>query len=116
MLTASAFSGSHRAARPAERAALELHVRSTGRSPTGSVDKRVICQEEGREAQPLGGTARNIRTGSAIGRSATGTADGLRRPGPGQEWIRVGNDYVLISILSGIVSRRDRRTVIRDNR
>jgi Ni/Co efflux regulator RcnB len=28
---------------------------------------------------------------------------GLRRPGPGQEWIRVGNDYVLVSILSGIV-------------
>ena len=28
---------------------------------------------------------------------------GLRRPGPGQEWIRLGNDYVLVSILSGIV-------------
>ena len=28
---------------------------------------------------------------------------GLRRPGPGQEWIRVGNDYVLVGILSGIV-------------
>ncbi|MBZ9814787.1 RcnB family protein [Mesorhizobium sp. CA7] len=28
---------------------------------------------------------------------------GLRRPGPGQEWIRVGNDYLLVSILSGIV-------------
>lgn len=28
---------------------------------------------------------------------------GLRRPGPGQEWIRVGNDYVLVSILSGII-------------
>ncbi|RUW24560.1 MULTISPECIES: RcnB family protein [unclassified Mesorhizobium] len=28
---------------------------------------------------------------------------GLRRPGPGQEWIRVGNDYVLVSIFSGII-------------
>ena len=28
---------------------------------------------------------------------------GLRRPGPGQEWIRVGNDYVLVSILSGVI-------------
>ncbi|QKC82463.1 RcnB family protein [Mesorhizobium sp. NZP2077] len=28
---------------------------------------------------------------------------GLRRPGPGQEWIRVGHDYVLVSILSGII-------------
>lgn len=28
---------------------------------------------------------------------------GLRRPGPGQEWIRVGNDYVLVGILSGII-------------
>lgn len=28
---------------------------------------------------------------------------GLRRPGPGQEWIRVGNDYVLVSIVSGII-------------
>ncbi|MCA0049399.1 RcnB family protein [Mesorhizobium sp. B283B1A] len=28
---------------------------------------------------------------------------GLRRPGPGQEWIRVGNDYVLVGILSGVI-------------
>lgn len=28
---------------------------------------------------------------------------GLRRPGPGQEWIRIGNDYVLVSIFSGII-------------
>ncbi|RWB58955.1 RcnB family protein [Mesorhizobium sp.] len=28
---------------------------------------------------------------------------GLRRPGPGQEWIRVGNDYLLVGIVSGIV-------------
>ena len=28
---------------------------------------------------------------------------GLHRPGRGQEWIRVGNDYVLVSVLSGIV-------------
>ena len=25
-------------------------------------------------------------------------------PARGQEWIRVGNDYVLVSILSGIIS------------
>ena len=29
---------------------------------------------------------------------------GLRRPGPGQEWIRVGNDYVLVGILTGIIA------------
>ncbi|MER8535218.1 RcnB family protein [Mesorhizobium sp. M1005] len=28
---------------------------------------------------------------------------GLRRPGPGQEWIRVGNDYLLVSVLSGLI-------------
>ncbi|PDQ21575.1 hypothetical protein CN311_07895 [Mesorhizobium sanjuanii] len=28
---------------------------------------------------------------------------GLHRPGRGQEWIRVGNDYVLVSIVSGII-------------
>ena len=28
---------------------------------------------------------------------------GLHRPGRGQEWIRVGNDYVLVSILSGVI-------------
>ena len=28
---------------------------------------------------------------------------GLRQPGPGQEWIRVGNDYLLVSIVSGII-------------
>ena len=28
---------------------------------------------------------------------------GLHRPGRGQEWIRVGNDYVPVSVLSGII-------------
>ena len=28
---------------------------------------------------------------------------GLHRPGRGQEWIRVGNDYVLVSVLSGVI-------------
>lgn len=28
---------------------------------------------------------------------------GLKRPGRGQEWIRVGNDYLLVSIASGII-------------
>jgi Ni/Co efflux regulator RcnB len=28
---------------------------------------------------------------------------GLRRPAYGQEWIRVGNDYLLVSIASGLI-------------
>jgi Ni/Co efflux regulator RcnB len=28
----------------------------------------------------------------------------LRRPGHGQEWVRVGNDYILVSILSGVIA------------
>ena len=28
---------------------------------------------------------------------------GLRRPGPGQEWIRVDNDYLPVSIVSGLI-------------
>ena len=28
----------------------------------------------------------------------------LRRPGHGQEWVRVGNDYILVSILSGLIA------------
>ncbi|TIO07353.1 RcnB family protein [Mesorhizobium sp.] len=28
---------------------------------------------------------------------------GLHRPGRGQEWIRVGNDYLLVSVVSGII-------------
>ncbi|QPC91395.1 RcnB family protein [Mesorhizobium sp. INR15] len=28
---------------------------------------------------------------------------GLHRPGRGQEWIRVGNDYVLVGIVSGVI-------------
>lgn len=28
----------------------------------------------------------------------------LRHPGPGQQWIRVGNDYLLVSILTGIIA------------
>jgi Ni/Co efflux regulator RcnB len=29
---------------------------------------------------------------------------GLRAPGRGQEWVRVGNDYILVSILSGVIA------------
>ncbi len=29
---------------------------------------------------------------------------GLRKPGNGQHWVRVGNDYLLISIFSGIIA------------
>ena len=29
---------------------------------------------------------------------------GLRNPGHGQQWVRVGNDYLLISIFSGIIA------------
>ena len=29
---------------------------------------------------------------------------GLKRPGRGQEWIRVGNDYLLVGIASGIIA------------
>ncbi len=29
---------------------------------------------------------------------------GLRRPARGQEWIRVGNDYLLVSIATGVIA------------
>ena len=29
---------------------------------------------------------------------------GLRKPGRGHEWVRVGNDYLLIAITSGIIA------------
>jgi Ni/Co efflux regulator RcnB len=29
---------------------------------------------------------------------------GLRRPARGQEWIRVGNDYLLVSVVSGVIA------------
>ena len=29
---------------------------------------------------------------------------GLRRPGHGQQWVKVGNDYLLITIASGIIA------------
>lgn len=28
----------------------------------------------------------------------------LRRPGHGQQWVRVGNDYLLVSVLSGVIA------------
>ncbi|MBN9072531.1 MAG: RcnB family protein [Rhizobiales bacterium] len=28
----------------------------------------------------------------------------LRRPAHGQQWIRVGNDYLLVSIMSGVIA------------
>lgn len=29
---------------------------------------------------------------------------GLRRPAPGQQWIRVGDDYLLVGIMSGLIA------------
>ena len=29
---------------------------------------------------------------------------GLRRPGPGQQWIRVGSDYLLVGIATGLIA------------
>lgn len=29
---------------------------------------------------------------------------GLHRPGRGQQWIRVGNDYLLVGIVSGVIA------------
>jgi len=29
---------------------------------------------------------------------------GLRRPGPGQHWVRVGNDYLLVSAATGLIA------------
>ena len=29
---------------------------------------------------------------------------GLRRPAPGHQWIRVGNDYLLVSVVSGMIA------------
>lgn len=29
---------------------------------------------------------------------------GLRRPAHGQQWVRVGNDYILIAVASGIIA------------
>lgn len=41
-------------------------------------------------------------------RSAKGMKDysryGLRRPGPGQHWVRAGNDYLLVGIATGLIA------------
>ncbi|MBR2690376.1 MAG: RcnB family protein [Aquamicrobium sp.] len=41
-------------------------------------------------------------------RSAKGMKDysryGLRRPGPGQHWVRAGNDYLLVGIATGVIA------------
>lgn len=29
---------------------------------------------------------------------------GLRRPGPGQHWVRAGNDYLLVDIATGLIA------------
>jgi len=29
---------------------------------------------------------------------------GLRRPGPGQQWVRVDNNYLLVNLASGIIA------------
>jgi Ni/Co efflux regulator RcnB len=41
-------------------------------------------------------------------RNAKGMKDysryGLRRPGPGQHWVRAGNDYLLVGIATGVIA------------
>ncbi|PLP59139.1 hypothetical protein CYK37_11700 [Mesorhizobium loti] len=41
-------------------------------------------------------------------RGAKGMKDysryGLRRPGPGQHWVRAGNDYLLVGIATGLIA------------
>jgi len=102
MLAASAFSG--QAAPLAQPSApLSNYTQVDWQKPDRHVDKRVIVKKKvvvkrshWRNGQRYSNWKRHqpVRDWHRYG---------LRRPGPGQEWIRVGNDYVLVSILSGII-------------
>ena len=101
MLAASALSG--QAALLAQPSAPQSNYTQVDwQKPDQHVDKRVIVKKKvvkrshWRNGQKYSNWKRHqpIRDWNRYG---------LRRPGPGQEWIRVGNDYVLVSILSGII-------------
>ncbi|CDX12725.1 conserved exported hypothetical protein [Mesorhizobium plurifarium] len=101
MLAASAFSG--QAAPLAQpNAPQSNYTQVDWQKPGRHVDKRVVKKKvvvkrsHWRNGQKYSNWKRHqpIRDWNRYG---------LRRPGPGQEWIRVGNDYVLVSILSGII-------------
>jgi Ni/Co efflux regulator RcnB len=101
MLAASAFSG--QAAPLAQPSAPQSNYTQVDwQKPGRHVDKRVIVKKKvvKRSHWRSGQRYSNWKRHQPV---RDWHRYGLRRPGPGQEWIRVGNDYVLVSILSGII-------------
>ncbi|AZO13603.1 hypothetical protein EJ069_02145 [Mesorhizobium sp. M2A.F.Ca.ET.043.05.1.1] len=101
MLAASAFSG--QAAPIAQPSAPQSNYTQVDwQKPGRHVDKRVIVKKKvvKRSHWRNGQRYPNWKRHQPV---RDWNRYGLRRPGPGQEWIRVGNDYVLVSILSGII-------------
>ncbi|SFO02656.1 regulator RcnB of Ni and Co efflux [Mesorhizobium sp. NFR06] len=101
MLAASAFSG-QAAPLPQPSVPQSNYTQVDWQQPGRHVDKRVVKntvivkRSHWRSGQRYSNWKRHqpVRDWNRYG---------LRRPGPGQEWIRVGNDYVLVSVLSGII-------------
>jgi Ni/Co efflux regulator RcnB len=101
MLAGSAFSG--QAAPLAQPSAPHSNYTQVDwQKPHRHVDKRVIVKKKAVKRSPWRNGQRysNWKRHQPV---RDWNRHGLRRPGPGQEWIRVGNDYVLVGIWSGII-------------
>ncbi|MDX8469405.1 RcnB family protein [Mesorhizobium sp. VK23B] len=101
MLAASAFSG--QAAPLVQPSAPQSNLTQVDwQRPGRHVEKRVVKKKVvvKRSHWRNGQKYSNWKRHQAV---RDGNRYGLRRPGPGQEWIRVGNDYLLVSIVSGII-------------
>lgn len=102
MLAASAMSGQAAPLNvPATPQAATVHVDWKKQPPHREVKKRVIVRKKV--------VTRHWKRGERYSdwrrhERVDWRRNHLRRPGPGQEWVRVGNDYMLVSILSGIIA------------
>jgi len=105
MLAASAVSGQAAPlnAAPAAPQSATVHVDWRKPAPTHrEVKKRVIIRKKAvqRDHWRRGDKYHDWRKHERV----DWRRSHLRRPGPRQEWIRVGNDYILVSILSGVIA------------
>ena len=92
-----------RSAQPQHRAAPQRAGQQHRAAPRQQVRKPVVQQRRAVTQQPRWARGKQVPAWQRKHVVRDYHQHGLRRPGPGQQWVKVGNDYLLISILSGII-------------
>jgi Ni/Co efflux regulator RcnB len=103
MLAASAISGQAAPLNaPAAPQSATVHVDWKKQPTHREVKKRIIIKKKvvRRAHWKRGETYRDWRKHERV----DWRRHHLHRPGHGQQWVRVGNDYMLVSILSGVIA------------